>query len=78
MRNLKILVIGLKGVAAEISKNLILSGVKSITMMDPEKVVEGDINSQYFFYPEDVGQNVNIFILLIIEQYLIIFFLFNN
>lgn len=59
LRNLKVLVIGLKGVAAEVCKNLILSGVHSLTMMDPEEVAPQDLHSQYFLNPKSVGENVS-------------------
>ncbi|KAK7603470.1 hypothetical protein V9T40_003469 [Parthenolecanium corni] len=57
LRNLKVLVIGLNGVAAEVCKNLILSGVHSVTMMDNGNVSKEDLTSQYLLYPESIGQN---------------------
>lgn len=57
LRNTRVLVIGIRGVATEICKNLILSGVKSLTMMDPENVNKEDLNSQYFLYPGNIGEN---------------------
>lgn len=59
LRNTRVLVIGIRGVATEICKNLILSGVKSVTMMDPENVNKEDLNSQYFLYPGNIGENVS-------------------
>ncbi|XP_065223338.1 SUMO-activating enzyme subunit 1 [Planococcus citri] len=57
LRNTRVLVIGMKGVAGEVCKNLILSGVKSVTMMDHENVSKSDLHSQYLLHPESVGEN---------------------
>lgn len=57
LRNTRVLVIGLKGVAGEVCKNLILSGVKSVTMMDDEVVSESDLTSHYLLYRNSVGEN---------------------
>lgn len=53
-----VLVIGMNGVGAEISKNLVLSGVKSLTMLDPCPVTEEDFVSQFLIPREDLGKNV--------------------
>lgn len=59
LRSTRVLVVGMKGVASEICKNLILSGVKSITMMDHENVSKSDLQSQYLLHPDSVGENVS-------------------
>lgn len=59
LRNTRVLVIGMKGVAGEVCKNLILSGVKSVTMMDDEKACKSDLQSQYLLHPDSVGENVS-------------------
>jgi len=56
-----VLVIGMKGLGAEISKNLILAGVKSLTMMDHENAEPEDMHHQFFIPNSDIGKNVNIF-----------------
>ncbi|KIP07009.1 hypothetical protein PHLGIDRAFT_71743 [Phlebiopsis gigantea 11061_1 CR5-6] len=56
-----VLIIGLKGLGVEIAKNIILAGVKSVTVFDPEPVEIKDLSSQvisYFFLrKEDVGKS---------------------
>ncbi|XP_043454516.1 SUMO-activating enzyme subunit 1 isoform X3 [Prionailurus bengalensis] len=38
LRASRVLLVGMKGLGAEIAKNLILAGVKGLTMLDPEQV----------------------------------------
>jgi len=55
LRDAKILVIGLNGLGAEVVKNLTLSGVKSITIMDETPVCELDYSAQYFVVGSEPG-----------------------
>ncbi|KAK3728135.1 hypothetical protein QZH41_019450 [Actinostola sp. cb2023] len=57
LRASSILVIGMTGVGAEICKNLILSGVRSLAMLDPSLVTEEDFVSQFLIAREDLGKN---------------------
>lgn len=58
LRTTKILLIGAQGVGAEIAKNLILSGVKSVCLLDSEVVTKEDVNTSQFLAPhEDIGKN---------------------
>merc|ERR1719188_2918550 len=41
----------------EIAKNVILSGVKSVTLHDTEKVEVADLGSQFFLRESDIGAN---------------------
>ncbi|KAJ3682852.1 hypothetical protein LUZ60_013079 [Juncus effusus] len=52
-----VLVSGLNGLGAEIAKNLVLAGVKSVTLHDTEKVEMWDLSSNFFFSEEDIGKN---------------------
>jgi len=52
LRSLRVLLIGMQGLGAEIAKNLILSGVKSITLKDHTAVSILDRCSQ-FLIPRD-------------------------
>ncbi|CAA2969374.1 ubiquitin-activating enzyme E1 1-like isoform X2 [Olea europaea subsp. europaea] len=52
-----ILVSGLQGLGAEIAKNLILAGVKSVTLHDEGKVELWDLSSNFIFSENDVGKN---------------------
>ncbi|WOK96679.1 hypothetical protein Cni_G05386 [Canna indica] len=52
-----VLVSGLQGLGAEIAKNLVLAGVKSITLHDEGEVELWDLSGSFFFSEEDVGKN---------------------
>ncbi|TPX71107.1 hypothetical protein SpCBS45565_g01260 [Spizellomyces sp. 'palustris'] len=56
MSTSNVLIIGLKGLGVEIAKNVILAGVKSVTLYDPNPVQIADLASQFFLYNEDVGK----------------------
>ena len=57
MQNASVLISGLKGLGMEIAKNVILSGVKSVTLHDTEKVEVADLGSQFFLRESDIGSN---------------------
>lgn len=52
-----ILLSGINGLAAEIAKNLILAGVKSVTLHDEMTVDLWDLSSNFLFSEDDVGKN---------------------
>ncbi|XP_050816019.1 ubiquitin-like modifier-activating enzyme 7 isoform X3 [Gopherus flavomarginatus] len=52
-----VLVSGMKGLGVEIAKNIILAGVKSVTVHDPGNTQWSDLSSQFFLSESDVGQN---------------------
>ncbi|OUZ99153.1 Ubiquitin/SUMO-activating enzyme E1 [Macleaya cordata] len=52
-----ILVSGMQGLGAEIAKNLILAGVKSVTLHDEGTVDLWDLSSNFIFSEDDVGKN---------------------
>ncbi|XP_074581592.1 ubiquitin-activating enzyme E1 2-like isoform X1 [Curcuma longa] len=52
-----VLVSGLHGLGAEIAKNLVLAGVKSVTLHDEENVEMWDLSSNFFFSEDDIGKN---------------------
>ncbi|TPX54813.1 hypothetical protein PhCBS80983_g05729 [Powellomyces hirtus] len=56
MSNSNVLIIGLKGLGVEIAKNVILAGVKSVTLHDDNPVQLTDLASQFFLYKEDIGK----------------------
>ena len=58
LRAARVLIVGLKGLGAEISKNLILAGVKSLTMMDSENAEPEDMQHQFLIPESDIGKNV--------------------
>ncbi|KAF5446670.1 hypothetical protein F2P56_032279 [Juglans regia] len=52
-----ILISGMQGLGAEIAKNLILAGVKSVTLHDEGAVEFWDLSSNFIFTENDVGKN---------------------
>ncbi|XP_010257066.2 PREDICTED: ubiquitin-activating enzyme E1 1 [Nelumbo nucifera] len=52
-----ILISGMQGLGAEIAKNLILAGVKSVTLHDEGEVELWDLSSNFIFSEDDVGKN---------------------
>ncbi|XP_073141807.1 ubiquitin-activating enzyme E1 1-like isoform X2 [Henckelia pumila] len=52
-----ILISGVQGLGAEIAKNLILAGVKSVTLHDEGSVELWDLSSSFIFTEEDLGKN---------------------
>jgi len=62
MRNAHILVITIKALSNEVSKNLVLAGIGSLTVLDPGIVTEEDLGAQFFISGESVGLNVCCFL----------------
>ncbi|KAL9247036.1 hypothetical protein vseg_020507 [Gypsophila vaccaria] len=52
-----VLVSGVQGLGAEIAKNLVLAGVKSVTLHDEGVVEMWDLSSNFMFSEGDVGKN---------------------
>ncbi|RPD67265.1 ubiquitin activating enzyme [Lentinus tigrinus ALCF2SS1-7] len=52
-----VLIVGVNGLGVEIAKNVVLAGVKSVTIYDPEPVKISDLSSQFFLRAEDVGKS---------------------
>jgi len=68
MRNAAILVIGLKGVATEAIKNIVLAGIGRLVVLDPSKLTGEDLGAGFFFAEGEVGKNVR-YILLTNSRY---------
>ncbi|XP_073034407.1 ubiquitin-activating enzyme E1 1-like isoform X2 [Primulina eburnea] len=52
-----ILISGVQGLGSEIAKNLVLAGVKSVTLHDEGSVELWDLSSSFIFSEEDLGKN---------------------
>ncbi|VVA16522.1 PREDICTED: ubiquitin-activating enzyme [Prunus dulcis] len=52
-----VLISGIQGLGAEIAKNLILAGVKSVMLHDEGNVELWDLSSNFVFSEDDVGKN---------------------
>ncbi|XP_045164557.2 SUMO-activating enzyme subunit 1-like [Mercenaria mercenaria] len=57
LRAARVLLIGVRGLGAEVSKNIVLAGVKSLTLLDHTKVTEEDACSNFLVARADVGKN---------------------
>eukprot|EP00043_Microstomoeca_roanoka_P006658 m.64767 g.64767 ORF g.64767 m.64767 type:complete len:335 (+) comp13507_c1_seq5:245-1249(+) len=56
IRNARLLVFGAGGLSVEVCKNLVLAGVKSLTLCDPAPTSEADLSAQFFLRASDLGQ----------------------
>nr|XP_046239442.1 ubiquitin-like modifier-activating enzyme 1 isoform X2 [Scatophagus argus] len=52
-----VLIAGMRGLGVEIAKNVILSGVKSVTVQDEGQAAWTDLSSQFFLKESHLGQN---------------------
>ncbi|XP_061473709.1 ubiquitin-like modifier-activating enzyme 7 isoform X2 [Rhineura floridana] len=57
MATTAVLVSGMKGLGVEIAKNIVLAGVKSVTVHDQNDAQWSDLSSQFYLSENDVGQN---------------------
>ncbi|XP_056129409.1 ubiquitin-like modifier-activating enzyme 1 [Lampris incognitus] len=57
MGTANVLIAGLQGLGVEIAKNVILAGVKSVTVQDEGLASWTDLSSQFFLSKSDVGHN---------------------
>ena len=57
LRSSKILIAGINGLGAEIGKNIILAGVKSVMFLDHRNVSQLDFTSNFFVPRDHLGQN---------------------
>ena len=53
---LKILIIGLRGLGIEIAKNIIVSGPNMVSIFDPNKVQINDLCSNFYLSEKDIGK----------------------
>ena len=60
LRTAHVLLITITALANEIAKNLVLAGIGSITLVDPDAITEEDLGAQFLVAEEDVGRNVRI------------------
>ncbi|XP_058806121.1 SUMO-activating enzyme subunit 1 [Phymastichus coffea] len=57
LRAASVLLVGLNGYGAEVAKNIILAGVKSVTFLDHRQATTLDICSQFLIPQDQKGQN---------------------
>lgn len=61
LRSANILLVGMRALANEIAKNLVLAGIGSLTILDDQVVTEDDLGSQFFLSELHLGMNVRLF-----------------
>ena len=57
MAKANILISGMRGLGVEIAKNVVLGGVKAVTLHDEGNAEVADLSSQFFLREEDIGKN---------------------
>ncbi|KAG9269620.1 ubiquitin-like modifier-activating enzyme 1 [Astyanax mexicanus] len=57
MQSSNVLISGLRGLGVEIAKNVILGGVKTVTLHDQGVAEWNDLSSQFYLREEDLGKN---------------------
>lgn len=55
MASSSVLLVGVDGVGVEIAKNLILAGLKSVTLYDPVPAATADLAAQFYLTPDHVA-----------------------
>ncbi|KAH9362075.1 hypothetical protein HPB48_002053 [Haemaphysalis longicornis] len=56
LRATRVLLAGLNGLGAEVAKNLVLAGIKSITLLD-HRTVQNDFSTQFMIERTAIGKN---------------------
>mmetsp|Transcript_367 Transcript_367/g.668 ORF Transcript_367/g.668 Transcript_367/m.668 type:complete len:1049 (+) Transcript_367:70-3216(+) len=51
-----VLIVGMNGLGVEVAKNVVLAGVKSVTLLDDTAVSLSDLSAQFYLTDADVGQ----------------------
>uniref|UniRef100_A0A8C3UYS6 SUMO1 activating enzyme subunit 1 n=1 Tax=Catharus ustulatus TaxID=91951 RepID=A0A8C3UYS6_CATUS len=57
LRTSRVLLVGLRGLGAEVAKNLILAGVRGLTLLDHQQVSPEDGRAQFLIPSGSVGRN---------------------
>ena len=57
MSNSSVLISGIGGLGIEIAKNIVLAGVRNVTIHDTKLTTISDLGSQFYLTESDIGQN---------------------
>jgi ubiquitin-like 1-activating enzyme E1 A len=60
IRRANVLLVSMRALANEVAKNLVLTGINSLTMADPERVTGEDLGAQFLLTDDDVGKNASL------------------
>jgi ubiquitin-like 1-activating enzyme E1 A len=58
IRRADVLLVSMRALANEVAKNLVLTGINSLTVVDPATVSAEDLGAQFLLTDDDVGKNV--------------------
>ena len=56
LQNLKILIVGMRGLGIEIAKNIVLSGIKEVKILDKNFTLINDLGSNFFLSEENISK----------------------
>jgi len=56
LQNLKVFIIGMRGIGIEVAKNLILAGPKEVQIYDKTKCIINDLGSNFYLSEDDLGK----------------------
>ncbi len=59
IRTTRVLVVGVEGLTVEVSKNLVLAGIKTITLLDHRTISSKDLSANFMAGVDDIGRNVS-------------------
>jgi ubiquitin-activating enzyme E1 len=57
LRSANVMVSGMGSVGVEVAKNLVLGGVRHVTLQDTKNVTWNDLSAQYYLQENDIGKN---------------------
>lgn len=60
LQNLRILIVGMRGLGTEVSKNVILSGVKEVKILDESICQINDLGNNFFLSEKNIGDKRDI------------------
>ncbi len=60
LKNLKVLIVGMRGLGIEIAKNIILSGVKEVKILDNNETLINDLGNNFFLSEENIWKQRDI------------------
>lgn len=65
IRQSSVLLVGMKSLGAEVAKNLVLTGIGRLCLVDPELVSQEDLEANFLLNDDSLGLNVCRFYILL-------------
>nr|XP_023026659.1 SUMO-activating enzyme subunit 1-like [Leptinotarsa decemlineata] len=69
LRASNVLLIGIRALGSEIAKNILLSGINSLTILDDGVVTKEEQVKNFLLYPDSIGKKVSL------QNYFFLFFI---